>query len=96
MKRYVVVTTDKDRHGVFFGILSSYDPDKQYAILKNARMCIYWPAANKGVVGLAAIGPVDGSRITPSIPSIEVNGVTAVMDCTPEAVKEWEIGKWTS
>jgi len=90
--RKVVVTTDKDRRGVFFGDFVSQEKD--CVILKNAKMAVYWSSATKGVVGLASIGPQKGSRISPTIPKIEINGVTAVMDCTKEAVKQWEAELW--
>ena len=92
-ERMVVITTDKDRRGVFFGELVKYE--KETATLKDAQMAIYWSSATKGVLGLASIGPQSGSRISPVIPQIELNGVTSVMDCTKEAVKEWRSGKWS-
>lgn len=93
-KRFVVVTTDSTRRGVFGGYLESYDRDKQIIVLTEARMAVYWSAATKGVLGLASIGPQKGSRITPAIPRIDLNGVTSVMDCTLGAVKQWELGIW--
>ena len=88
----VVVTTDKDRRGVFFGELKSKEDD--VVVLKNARMAIYWTSDTRGVLGLASIGPQSGSRITPPVPEIELNGVTSVAVCTKKATKEWETGKW--
>jgi len=93
MKRMVVVTTDKDRRGVFFGELVKYE--KETATLKDAQMAVYWSSETKGVLGLASIGPQKGSRISPIIPKIEINGVTAVMDCSKEAIKEWRLVKWS-
>lgn len=92
-ERYVVVTTDASRRGVFYGQLISHKGD--VVVLKNARMAVYWSAETKGVLGLAATGPMEGSRISPAIPLIEINGVTAVMDCTQEARVQWEKGLWT-
>jgi len=94
-KQMVVITTDKDRRGVFFGELESYDADKQYAVLKDAQLAVYWSAATKGVLGLAAHGPQKGSRISPIIPRIELNGVTAKMDASDEAVKQWRKQLWS-
>ena len=91
-KRYVVITTDKK--GVFFGVLDKWLQKEAIAILKNAKMCIYWSADTKGVLGLAGIGPQEGSRLTPEIPQIELNGVTSIMDCTKEAVKQWKLELW--
>jgi len=93
-KRFVVITTDSTRRGVFGGYLEKSDLDKQTATLIEARMAIYWSAATKGVLGLASIGPQKGSKITPSVPTIELNGVTSIMDCTPKAVTKWQNGGW--
>jgi len=91
-KRLVVVTTDKDRRGVFFGELVS--EDESTAILKDAQMAVYWSAETRGVLGLASIGPQKGSRITPIVPRIRLNGVTAVMDTTQEAAEKWREQPW--
>ena len=93
-KRMVVVTTDKDRRGVFFGELKEQDEAMATCILLNARMCVRWSMATHGVLGLAGRGPQSGSRITPQVPRIELNGVTAIMDCTPEAASQWETELW--
>ena len=93
-KRFVVITTDSSCRGVFGGYLETSDSDKQTATLSEARMAVYWSAATKGVLGLASIGPQKGSKITPAVPTIELNGVTSIMDCTPEAVTKWQNGGW--
>jgi len=92
--RKVVVTTDKDRRGVFFGTLLEHDIKASTCVLVDARMCLYWSSATRGVLGLAAIGPQKGSRVTPSVPRLELNGVTSVIDATDGAVARWEIGIW--
>jgi hypothetical protein len=92
--KFVVVTTDKDRRGVFGGILKDYDRDKQIAILTDAQMAVYWSAETKGVLGLASQGPQKGSKITPVIPEIELNGVTSVITATKSAMEEWRKEKW--
>lgn len=93
-KRFVVVTTGEGRRGVFAGTLEKHDPDKETCVLSDAQMCVYWPRSTKGVVGLAATGPTSGSRITPACPRMELNGVTAVMDCTEEAKENWGKQPW--
>ena len=90
--RFVVVTTDKDRRGVFGGELVSHEGDR--VVLRNAHMAVYWSAETKGVLGLASIGPQKGSRITPPVPRIALDGVTAVMDVTTEAVARWRAEPW--
>jgi len=91
-KRMVVVTTDSTRRGVFFGELQSHKND--IVVLKNAQMAIYWSAATKGVLGLASIGPQVGSKISPIVPEIKLNGVTAIMDASQEAIDKWAKQMW--
>jgi len=93
-KRNVVVTTNGSRRGVFMGELVKHDIKAETCTLKNAYMCVYWSEETKGVLGLAGIGPQSGSRITPAVPSIELNGVTCVMDMTKDAVEKWQEQPW--
>ena len=88
-KGLVVTTVHK---GVFFGYGT---PTNESTIeLINCRMCIYWPSSVQGVLGLAVTGPKKGSRITPSVPSIILRDITAVMEATPESIAMWEKGIW--
>lgn len=91
-ERYVVVTTDANRRGVFGGILESSNGGS--VVLLDASMCVYWSSETKGVVGLAAIGPQNGSRISPPAPRIELDGVTAIIDCTDASRMLWEAMPW--
>lgn len=91
-KRMVVVTTDKDKRGVFFGQFIKKEDD--VVILKDAQMAVYWSTKTGGVLGLASIGPQKGSRISPIVPQIEINGVTSVMDATEKAIEKWRLQEW--
>lgn len=95
-KRFVVVTTDSTRRGVFAGLLVKWDRAKQVAILEQAQMCIYWSKATMGVLGLAADGPQPGSRVGKPVPQIELNGVTSVIDATTAARELWEKTPWSA
>ena len=90
-ERAVLVTTA--HRGVFFG----YTEDTSGAIiaLRAARNCLYWPTNQKGFLGLAATGPVSGSRIGPAA-DIELRDITSVAACTPEAVTAWEKAPWSA
>lgn len=88
-ERAVLVTTQ--HRGVFFGY--AHDTDGAIIKLRAARNCIYWPANNKGFLGLAASGPVDGARIGPPA-NIELRDITCVAEVTPEAVERWEKAPW--
>jgi hypothetical protein len=89
-ERAVLVTTA--HRGVFFGYAT--ETDSEVISLRAARNCIYWPAENKGFLGLANMGPVKGSRIGPPA-NIELRAITCVAECTPEAVRAWERAPWS-
>ena len=89
-ERAVIVTTE--HRGVFFGFAD--DTDGETIKLRAARNCIYWPAENKGFMGLAAMGPVRGARIGPAA-DITLRKITSVIECTPDAVKAWEAAPWS-
>lgn len=90
MSRAVVVTTS--HRGVFFGYTNQ--PSNGTITLEKARMCVYWSPAMKGVLGLASAGPDKDCKISNPVPELELHGVTAVMQCSPEAVENWERGVW--
>ena len=89
-ERPVLVTTA--HKGVFFG----YAKDTSGAIisLRAARNCIYWPTDQKGFLGLASTGPVNGARIGPAA-DLELRDITSVAVCTPAAVEAWEKAPWS-
>lgn len=89
-ERAVVVTTE--HRGVFFGYATK--TDGAIIKLRRARNCIYWPVKNKGFVGLAVTGPVNGARVGPAA-NIELRAITVVVECTEDAVKAWESAPWS-
>lgn len=89
--RPVVICTDK--RGVFFGYLTGPNKMKRLT-LKNARMCVYWPPEQKGVMGLAIDGPHSKCKITKAVPSVDFVNLHAILDCTPEAANAWEKAPW--
>ena len=90
-ERPVIVTTI--HRGVFFGYATNTTGET--IKLKRARNIIYWPASNKGFLGLAADGPKDGARVGPAS-DIELRNITSVAEVTKIAVSEWEAAKWRS
>lgn len=88
-ERAVLVTTV--HRGVFFGYAK--DTDGNTISLRAARLCVYWPAANKGFMGLAYDGPLDGARVGQPV-DITLRNVTAVCEVTTAAVARWENGPW--
>ena len=90
-ERAVLVTTE--HRGVFFGYAT--ETSGPTIKLRCARNCIYWPASNKGFLGLASDGPQKGARVGPAA-DIELRAITCVAECTPAAVKAWEEAPWQS
>ena len=88
-ERPVVICTDK--RGVFFGYTSDIS---ETVYLRSARMCVYWPASQRGVIGLASDGPKSGARISPAADGTFM-GVTCILEATPAAVKAWEAAPWS-
>jgi len=88
-ERPVLVTTEQ--RGVFFGYATNTDGTT--IKLRRARNCIYWPASNKGFLGLASDGPHKGARVGPAA-DIELHNITCVAECTEAAVKAWESEPW--
>lgn len=87
----LIVTTA--HRGVFFGY---GEPTNEATItLTNARMCVYWTADLHGVCGLATRGPGSGCKIGPAVERITLRDVTAVIECSESAAKEWEKGIWS-
>ena len=91
--RPVVVTTE--HRGVFFGYVPEGAVlDAKTIRIERARNCIYWDAEVRGVVGLAARGPIKESRVGPAAKAITLQNVTAVIEVTPAAAAIWESEPW--
>lgn len=88
--RPVLVCTDK--RGVFFGYAADTSGDP--ITLRQCRNVVYWPAAVRGFLGLATGGPLEGSRVGPAAISVELRGITCVVEVSPGAVKMFEQGPW--
>ena len=89
-ERAVLVTTS--HRGVFFGYATKTDGPTIH--LRAARNCLFWPAENKGFLGLASDGPMKGARIGPAA-DVELRDITCVAECSPAAVKAWEAAPWS-
>jgi len=91
MEERPVVVCTKYR-GVFFGYAT--ETSGSVIQLSRCRMCVYWEKSLKGVLGLASQGPTENSSVSGAANSIELRGITAVLEVTPEAVERWEAGPW--
>lgn len=84
----VVVTTEW--RGVFFGYLAGGAVGKdRKATLTKARNCLYWPASVGGFMGLATCGPMEGAKLGRQVPTVMLEGVTAVIPCSADAEALW-------
>jgi hypothetical protein len=90
----VMVTTDKDKRGVFAGLVPEGSRLKSKMILKSARMAVYWDQSTRGVLGLASKGPGDGCRITPSVEELEIFGCESMTKISSKAWDKWEQEPW--
>jgi hypothetical protein len=86
----VVVTTE--HRGVFFGTLEQEEGN--IVTLSDARNILYWGKLTRGFLGLASKGPQSDSRVGPKAPRLKVRKVTAIAECSEEAVKAWEGEPW--
>jgi hypothetical protein len=91
----VLITTNKDLRGVFFGYIDPEDAEKDTIRVTDVQMAVYWCGDVHGVLGLAATGPLKGSRITKPAKSGIIKGITLVAECSKEAVKAWKSTPWS-
>lgn len=98
-----------NRRGVFFGYVPNDGPtddellDGRNVHLHRARMCVRWTSTERGIAGLAAVGPSNGCRIGyPADVMIKgggdtqggADGVHAIWSVSDEAVERWESQPW--
>jgi len=91
----VLITTNKDLRGVFFGYIDPDDAEKDTIRVTEVQMCVYWSTNVHGFLGLAATGPLKDCKITKPAPAGTIKGVTLVAECSKEAVKAWKNTPWS-
>ncbi len=90
----VLVTTDNTKRGVFSGFIDPKDADKQTMEIEELRMAVHWSQDMKGVLGLASMGPSKTCRISKAVKKATLQGVTAVVELSEEALKQWRKEPW--
>lgn len=83
----VLVTTAN--RGVFFGYADPADVLKKEMALKNARNCLRWGTSMKGFLGLAEFGPDKDCRIGATAPTLNLQNITSVAECSEKAAAAW-------
>lgn len=86
----LLVTTS--HRGVFFGY--GTPSTKKEIRLERARMCVYWSADLKGVLGLASQGPSPTCKIGPEVPAITLRDITSVTEVSQAAETKWQSQPW--
>ena len=89
-----LITTDKDKRGVFMGYINPDDMDKEVVEAHDVRMCVYWNSEVKGVLGLAATGPSNQCKVSKAAKRAKLHGVTAVFELTSDAEAAWAKEPW--
>lgn len=90
----VLITTDSSKRGVFAGLISPEDVDKEIITVDEIRMAVYWSSDVRGVIGLASTGPSKNCRISKAAKRATISGVTAVFELTDEALRKWREEPW--
>ena len=81
----------RQARGVVFGYCSN--TDARPIVLTDARMCLYWSADVGGVFGLGEKGPTKDCKISATLSSITLEGVTAIFSVGVAAEKAWNAAK---
>jgi len=90
----VLITTDSTKRGVFSGFINPADTEKEILTVEEMRMCVRWSEDMKGVLGLASMGPSKSCRISKAVKKATLSGVTAVIELSDEALKNWRKEPW--
>lgn len=94
MKIPVLITTDHEKRGVFMGFIDPADAKKEIVEAEEVRMAVFWSEDVRGVLGLAATGPTKSCRISKATKKATLQGVTAVIELTEEALVAWRKEPW--
>lgn len=91
----VLITTDNTKRGVFSGFIKPEDADKQTIEVEELRMAVHWSVDMHGVLGLASIGPSKSCRISKAVKKATLQGVTATVELSDEALAKWRKEPWS-
>jgi hypothetical protein len=92
MKKSVPLMVTTAHKGVFFGY--GQPTNAKTIRITQARMCVYWSADCKGVLGLASGGPTASCKVGPAVPALTIMDVTSITEVSPEAAQAWEAAPW--
>jgi len=84
MTPYIMCTGESGR-AVIYGYCEAEPVAGVPVVLHRARMVLYWSAACGGLLGLAARGPQEGTRLTSSVDRTGTDAVRQWLTVSPEA-----------
>jgi len=88
----IILCCGTNGRAVVFGFVDELPVKGEPITLRRARMVIYW-AGSRGLFGVAADGPEDGSRLSPVVQRVTETVWQEWMDVTAEAaerINAWE------
>lgn len=88
----IILCCGANGRAVLFGEVEQDPVPGEPVKLRNARMIIYWARECGGLLGLAARGPKDETRITHAVPAVTETVWQEFVETTAEAatlIREW-------
>jgi hypothetical protein len=86
-KMQILLCCGQNGRAVIYGAVSEKPIPGQPVELTDARMVLYWSTACGGLLGLAAGGPKEGTRVTHAVPRVVETVWQEWIEVTPEAAK---------
>lgn len=90
-KRAILIHTS--RNEIFFGY-STNELHEEEMLLLEARNIVRYSADNRGMIGLAAVGPRKQCKVSYSVPELYVRNVVWACAVRAEAIAHFEAAIW--
>jgi len=87
MAKKIILCCGQNGRAVIYGTVTKAPVAGEPVMLTDARMVLYWSAACGGLLGLAARGPQDDTRITHAVPTVVETVWQEWVECTEEAAE---------
>lgn len=81
----IILCAGQNGRCVLYGTVEKPPKPGEAVLLRDARMVLYFPSG--GLLGIAAKGPPDGTKITHAVPSTLETVWQEWIEVTPEAVE---------
>lgn len=90
----VILCCGGQGRAVLFGRVDSAPVPGAAVVLRDARMVLYWSAACGGLLGLAATGPREGTRMSAAVVTttdLSWQQCLSVSDAAATALRDWPV-----